>query len=591
MRQPSRAPLRRLGELLDGNWRLVGVLASSSTLSGFAEAGLLAVVAQVAAALATGSSAVDADIGPMHLHSSVTSLLIVGGALSLARLLLQAPISYIPARLSSDVQVHLRTRLFDAFSRASWSEQARDRDGHFQELMTSHAYYAMQAVTQAAMLLTALLAFSSLLATALVLQALTAVIVVGVSVVLFAALRPLTSFGIRQSQGSSKAQLAYAEGVSEANRLAEETQVFGVAGAQRERLGLLGEQARAYVFRGQLVSRLAGNVYQSMIYLVLIGGLALVYTFSSGETAALGGVFLLLVRAGAYGNQIQAYYQSLRQTLPFIERMESAERRYSGSAPKRGNARLRSIQRLVFDDVSFAYDPRRLVLSGLTFNVEASEAIGIVGPSGAGKSTLAQLLLQLRAPTSGRYLVNGEPAAAFSPEDWQRQVAYVPQSPHLIHASVADNIRYFRDVAQREIERAARLARIEEDIMSWRDGYETLVGPRADAVSGGQAQRICLARALVGRPRVLLLDEPTSALDPASERLIQESLNALKGTTTLLIIAHRVSTLDQCDRVMVIVNGRLDAFEDIHVLRAENSYYRSTTAASVFGGVAPTQAE
>lgn len=127
--------------------------------------------------------------------------------------------------------------------------------------------------------------------------------------------------------------------------------------------------------------------------------------------------------------------------------------------------------------------------------------------------------------------------------------------------------------------------------MSWRDGYETLVGPRADAVSGGQAQRICLARALVGRPRVLLLDEPTSALDPASERLIQESLNALKGTTTLLIIAHRVSTLDQCDRVMVIVNGRLDAFEDIHVLRAENSYYRSTTAASVFGGVAPTQAE
>ncbi len=123
-------------------------------------------------------------------------------------------------------------------------------------------------------------------------------------------------------------------------------------------------------------------------------------------------------------------------------------------------------------------------------------------------------------------------------------------------------------------ERAAKLARIHEDVIGWSDGYETLVGPRADAVSGGQQQRICLARALAARPQVIVLDEPTSALDPHSETLIQESLTALPEELTLFIIAHRMSTLDICDRVMVILDGRLVAFDTREALHEHNSYYR-----------------
>ena len=162
--------------------------------------------------------------------------------------------------------------------------------------------------------------------------------------------------------------------------------------------------------------------------------------------------------------------------------------------------------------------------------MDGGEVIGVIGPSGAGKSTLVQLLLRLRAPREGRYLVNGVSAQEIVQEDWHRQVAYVPQEPRLLHASVAENIRFFREIStMRQVERAARLARIHEDIVGWTDGYETIVGPRADAVSGGQQQRICLARALVARPQLLVLDEPTSALDPTSESLIQESLTGLKG--------------------------------------------------------------
>ena len=153
----------------------------------------------------------------------------------------------------------------------------------------------------------------------------------------------------------------------------------------------------------------------------------------------------------------------------------------------------------------------------------------MIGPSGAGKSTLVQLLLQLRFPEYGRYMVNGFPAAEFVRHDWYSRVAYVPQEPRLLHASVADNIRFYRDVDLGAVEQAAQLARIDADIEGWANGYGTLVGPRADAVSGGQQQRICIARALVTRPEVLVLDEPTSALDPRSESLLQESLVALKA--------------------------------------------------------------
>jgi ABC-type multidrug transport system fused ATPase/permease subunit len=225
----------------------------------------------------------------------------------------------------------------------------------------------------------------------------------------------------------------------------------------------------------------------------------------------------------------------------------------------------------------------------MTFSVRGGETVGVIGPSGAGKSTLIQILLRLREPDNGRYLVNEHPVRDYISRDWHTRVSYVPQQPRLLHASVAENIRFMRDIDDDAVRRAAELARIHDDIVSWPDGYETTVGPRVDAVSGGQQQRICLARALAARPQVLVLDEPTSALDPHSERLIQASLKTLRHEMTLFIIAHRMSTLDICDRVMVIIDGRLTAFDTIELLEQHNSYYRtaSVLAAGAPGGVIP----
>lgn len=547
---------------------------------GLCEAAVLAVVARAATSLANGSRAVDASIGPFHTHTTLTRLLLAGAAIALLRLLLSVPTSILGARITADVQSTLLHGLYDTFSRASWSVKSTDLEGHLQELMTNQVTQAVTGAWYATLFLTNLFAFLALVAAALVINPLAATIVVALSAVLFVVMRPLSRAGSRGARDLSAAQLAQAGGVSEATRVAEETQVFGVADAQRTRVGAFIDRNSELLFRTQLAIRLVPSAYQGAVYLLLVGGLAAIYGVDKTGLASLGAVVLLLVRAGTYGNLTQNAYQVVRQTLPFAERIRAAQEAYADGAMSQGSLAFASLEHLSFRDVSFAYPGGKPVLEHVSFDVERNETIGIIGPSGAGKSTLAQVLLRLREPSEGAYLVNGESAADLRLADWTARVAYVPQTPQLIYASAADNIRFFRELDDAAVEQAARLARIHDDIVGWSDGYDTIVGPRASAVSVGQAQRICLARALASKPEILLLDEPTSALDPTSERLVQESLTALQGNLTLFLIAHRMSTLDICDRVMVVLDGRLDAFEPFDSLRVRSAYYRSATGAT-----------
>jgi ATP-binding cassette subfamily B protein len=569
---PALAPARYL---LGDRAGAVTLLVVASTIGGFCEAAILAIIAEAAGALVTGTHTVRAAAGPLSATVSISTLLLIAFALAVARLALQAPLSQLPSRIASDVQAALQRELFDAFTQASWSEQSRDREGHLQELMTNQIFQGAIGVLAATSLVTALLTLIVLIATALVVNPVAAIAVLGTAVLVFGMLRPLNRVITRWSGGLSQSQMEFAGGVGQATRLAEETHVFGVAGAQRERMSVLIENSRGFFYRVQLLGRLTTSVYQSCIYLLVVGLLAVLAAANAGHVAALGAVVLLLIRAGGYGQAVQGSYQALRQASPFIERVRGVSERYRASTPVRGERRISHIETIAFEHVSFAYTPERPVLRDLSFAVEGGEAIGIVGPSGAGKSTLMQIILQLRKPDSGLYLVNGAPAAEITSGDWHDRVAYVPQEPRLLHASVADNIRFFRDLDDAAVERAARLARIDTDIASWPDGYQTLIGPRADAVSGGQQQRICIARALAGEPAMLVLDEPTSSLDPRSESLLQESLRTLKAQVTLFVIAHRMSTLDICSRVMVVIDGHVDAFDTAARLKLQDGYYRA----------------
>jgi ATP-binding cassette subfamily B protein len=583
---PSGSLWARLSLLLGERRRAVAVLVLASIVAGFAEAVLLAILAETAATLAKGAKSAHIALGPLHLHASAGALIGAAFVVVVVRLALQIPMSILPPRIAADAQARLRRRLFNAFSRASWDVQARDREGQLQETMTGQAMQATGAVLNAMGLIGATLNTLVLLAFAIALNVVAAVIVLAAAVAMFAMLRPLRRLGARRARALSASQVQYAGGIAESIRVAEETQVFGAGEAQRARIEGFITTTRGHMLVTQTLLRLVSSVYAALIYVMFVGALFGLYEAGRGHAAALGAIVLILVRAASSGQNVQTAYQGLLQSMPFVEYTLEAERRYTESIPIAGTQALPDIATLGFDHVSYAYRAGQPVLADVTFEVNGGEVVGVIGPSGAGKSTLVSLLLRLRLPQEGSYLVNGVPAEQFAQEDWHKRVAYVPQEPRLLHASVADNIRYFRDLDDAAVERAARLARIHEEIVTWPEGYDTIVGPRADAVSGGQQQRICLARALVDQPEMLVLDEPTSALDPKSEALIQESLTSLKQKLTLFIVAHRMSTLNICDRVMVIIDGGLTAFDTIAALQQDNAYYRSAakiTAAAPVG--------
>lgn len=561
--------------LLGDRVQTIVILTAASLGTGLCEAVILAIFAEAGSALVNGQDTVQLELGPFDLQPDVGVLLAIAAAFAVVRIGLGVVQSYLPPRIIGNVQAKLRREVLSGFQSASWDVQSRDREGHLQEIITSQANQASQGAGAATGLIGSVLAFVVLLITALLLNPIAVLVVLGMAAILFAILHPLRTRGRNQSKELSTAQMDVASLVGEMNRMAEETRVFGVAQAQSQRLDDHIEETRRLFIRSQSILRLAPNIYQSILYFFMILGLAAIHLIGVSDIPSLGAVVLLLVRAGTYGQAMQGGYQIVHQAMPFIERVSEKAKAYAASAPADGDRPLETVEGLGFDHVSFGYQPGAEVLSEMSFDVAAGEAIGLVGPSGAGKSSTAQILLRLREPTSGRYLVNGLPANEFRREDWQARVAYVPQEPHLIHATVADNIRYFREISDEQVERAARLAHIHDEIVGWRDGYDRTVGPRADAVSGGQRQRICLARALAAEPDVLILDEPTSALDPRSEALVQQSLDELKHHLTLFVIAHGSTLLDICDRVMVIVDGKLEAFTTLSSLTKESSYQRT----------------
>jgi ATP-binding cassette, subfamily B, bacterial len=576
----AKSSLASLGFLLGTHRLAIGLLAFTSVLSGVAEATLLAAIAQIGAALLDGAHHVNASLGPLDVRIGVNVMVAVAAAMAVVRIGLQAAISYLQATTAGQVQASLRNDLTSAYTKASWAVQSRDGEGHLQEMLTSQVIQATQGTLQIAMLLSSLLTFAILLLSAMLLNVVAASVVIVVAVLLFALLRPLSALGRRRSRELSQAQMVFAGGVGEASRMAEENHVFGVGEVQQAQLESLVSNAQGLFFRTQMVGKLVPGVYQGMIYLTVVAGLGVLYATGSGQVASLGAVVLLLVRAGTYGQQIQSAYQTALQALPFAERVRDATAHYERNAATSDGNALTAIDSLAFSHVSFSYRSRQPVLTDISFEIRRPEVVGVIGPSGAGKSTLIQLLLRLREPVSGSYLVNGLPAVHWSIDDWHRQVAYVPQEPRLLHATVVDNIRFRREIPLEQVERAAKLARIHDEIVSWSDGYETLIGPRADSVSGGQQQRICLARALASLPSMLVLDEPTSSLDPKSEALIQDSLDDLAKEMTLIIVTHRMSALSSCDRVMVISDHAIEAFDTLGELQETNSYVSAASAIS-----------
>jgi len=231
---------------------------------------------------------------------------------------------------------------------------------------------------------------------------------------------------------------------------------------------------------------------------------------------------------------------------------------------------------ITFEDVHFHYPtrPDAAAISGVTLTINPGETVALVGPSGAGKSTIFQLLLRFYDPVSGQITLDGVPLRDMTRETFRAVMAMVPQDPVIFAASARENIRFGRpDASDGEVEAAARAAAAHEFLAALPDGYDTYVGERGIMLSGGQKQRIAIARAILRDAPVLLLDEATSALDAESELAVQQAVAALSADRTTLIVAHRLATVKQADRIVVFDAGQIVAEGTHDTLVAQGGLY------------------
>jgi ATP-binding cassette, subfamily B, heavy metal transporter len=298
-------------------------------------------------------------------------------------------------------------------------------------------------------------------------------------------------------------------------------------------------------------------ISMGLIVLMLMAGYGV-----AGGTMTLGDFVLVnayLIQLFMPLNVLGFVYREIKRSLIDMETMFSLlDEPTEVADPADARALATGGGEIVFDDVSFAYDARRPVLSNVSFRVPAGRTLALVGASGAGKSTISRLLYRFYDPTGGRVLIDGQDIRGVTQQSLRRAIGIVPQDTVLFNDTIRYNIGYGRPGAgQDEIERAARLARIHDFVVALPDGYDTRVGERGLKLSGGEKQRVAIARTILKDPCILMFDEATSALDTHTEKEIQASLREVSAGRTTLIIAHRLSTVVDADEIIVLDEGRI----------------------------------
>ncbi|HEY4387930.1 MAG TPA: thiol reductant ABC exporter subunit CydD, partial [Ktedonobacteraceae bacterium] len=240
-----------------------------------------------------------------------------------------------------------------------------------------------------------------------------------------------------------------------------------------------------------------------------------------------------------------------------------------------GTFALMSDASICLESVSYTYDGSRPALHDVSLHIASGCKVALVGPSGAGKSTIAHLLLRFIEPDSGQVSISGKAAREISPQEWRKQIAWVPQHPYLLNATVADNIRLgCPEATSAQVQEAARQAHADIFIEALPRGYDTVIGERGARLSGGEAQRLSLARAFLKNAPLLILDEATSYLDTEHEALVLEAMAHLVQGRTVLMIAHRLSTVYQADQIVVIDRGHIIETGTHHTLSQQSGMYR-----------------
>lgn len=333
---------------------------------------------------------------------------------------------------------------------------------------------------------------------------------------------------------------------------------FGRQNAARQRFLDAFNQHIQVTLRSQVLGTAVPKFFQPMAMLAIVIALGFAVQ-QQARISELAAVMWSLLAAMPILSALLQGNISISNFLPSYEQLVSLRKSAAALEEVQGDRTFSRLERdIEFKDLSFTYPGRAQTLTDVNLHLRKGRMTALVGESGSGKSTVTDLILGLQIPEKGQVLIDGMPLSEWRQNSFRERVGYVPQDPQLFHSTIRDNLLWsFEQANEEDLWGALRLANAAAFVKELPQGIDTVVGDRGVRLSGGQRQRIALARALLRKPELLILDEATSALDSESERLIQQSIEQVARNTTIIVVAHRLSTIAKADQVYVLRQGRV----------------------------------
>lgn len=483
--------------------------------------------------------------------------------------------NYINYRASVDYEKETRQEIFEHAMKADWPHLLKQKVGHLSTVVMDNINSASTLLNNISIMILFLTSLIMYAVIALNISLNITLLTFAIGFLLFIFLRPffkkirqVSHESISVSKNANHYLNQHIIGAKTVKTMAVEKEVLKISKLHFNELGA----ARLQIYK---YNSFLGTFLEPITLLVIIPIFALSYRNPDFNIASFAAILYLVQKMFSFMQSAQIRFSMVNEQIPHLISVLSYQdeaKRYKEKDI--GEAPFSFKSAIEFRDVDFYYHPNGQVLSGVGFKINKGETIGLIGPSGSGKTTLVDLLLRLLTPTGGRLTIDGKDVSDIDLIDWRKHIGYVSQDIFLLNDTVENNIKFYNSkISDRQIKEAAKKAQIYDFIMEQPRQLEAEVGERGLQLSVGQRQRIVLARVLASKPEVLILDEATSALDNESEAAIQEAIAKLRGEMTIIIIAHRLTTVMNADKILVLDGGKIiEEGTPNELLKDEGSY-------------------
>ncbi len=511
-----------------------------------------------------------------HVPFSITSILVAIVCIFIIKGLILMGVMYYSANYIFSYEQKIRTEILQKTFKASWPFLIEQKGGHIEQVLTADVNRASSLIgflVNSTTLFTSLLIYSLLVVNiSLIIAVLTFVFGLG----LLAIFNPLFYRNRLGAREVNKLYKNIAHQVGQGMWGMKTIKAMAVEPAFTTRVYKYFDVIRSLSIRIAWFKNATTVVLQPIGIIFILGIFAFFYKTNNFHFASFAVVVYAINKVFGSIQTLQGQIYQINETLPYLVAVEEYRAKVSEAQELHaGTAPFSFKEIILFKKLSFNYRPEKTVLKAVDLSIKKGEMIGLVGPSGGGKTTLADLLLQLYTPQAGEIALDGVPIDQIKLEEWRHNIGYVAQEPFLLNDSIRNNITFYNQkITDEALEEAAKAASVYEVIMGLPEKFDTVIGDRGVFLSVGQRQRIVLARIFLLQPQILILDEATSALDSESESYIDESIQKLRGKTTIIAIAHRLSTVMAADKVVVLEGGKIVEQGSPKILaEAKESYF------------------